>query len=191
MLGAYTAAQTVPQLKKFLEDGGTILAVGPLGDEPRAAVSSCRSSNHLVERSPTAASRPLPREKYYVPGSILRVAVDTRRRSRTASTNPVDVFFDNSPVFRSSPTRRSKGVRPIAWFDTATPLRSGWAWGQDYLNGGVAIVEAPVGKGSCSCSGPRSRSARSRTGRSSSCSTGFYLGARTPAANATSSTAQR
>ena len=26
--GAYTAAQTVPQLKKFLEDGGTILAVG-------------------------------------------------------------------------------------------------------------------------------------------------------------------
>ena len=35
----------------------------------------------------------------------------------------------------------------MAWFDSPTPLRSGWAYGQGYLNGGVVAVEAPVGKG--------------------------------------------
>ena len=40
-----------------------------------------------------------------------------------------------------------KGIRPVAWFDTASPLRSGWAFGQGYLNGGVEIVQASMGKG--------------------------------------------
>ncbi len=42
---------------------------------------------------------------------------------------------------------RPTGVRPLAWFDSKTPLRSGWAWGQEYLEGGVIAVEATVGKG--------------------------------------------
>ena len=41
----------------------------------------------------------------------------------------------------------AKGVRPLAWFANATPLRSGWAWGQSYLDGAVEAVEAPIGKG--------------------------------------------
>jgi hypothetical protein len=40
-----------------------------------------------------------------------------------------------------------KGVRPIAWYDSPTPLRSGWAWGQQYLDQAVSIVEASLGKG--------------------------------------------
>ena len=35
----------------------------------------------------------------------------------------------------------------MAWFDSPTPLRSGWAYGQGYLDGGVVAVDAPVGKG--------------------------------------------
>ena len=41
--------------------------------------------------------------------------------------------------------RRTCGV--IASFDSKTPLRSGWAWGQQYLDKGVIAVEARVGKG--------------------------------------------
>jgi hypothetical protein len=33
------------------------------------------------------------------------------------------------------------------WFPNATPLRSGWAWGQGYLEGTVAAAEAPMGEG--------------------------------------------
>jgi hypothetical protein len=57
------------------------------------------------------------------------------------------VFFDNSPVFSLRPDAALKGVRAVAWFAGPSPLRSGWAYGQGYLDGGVQVVEAPVGKG--------------------------------------------
>jgi hypothetical protein len=38
-------------------------------------------------------------------------------------------------------------VTSIAWFDSKTPLRSGWAWGQPYLENGVVAAQARVGKG--------------------------------------------
>jgi hypothetical protein len=47
-----------------------------------------------------------------------------------------------------------KGVKAIAWFDSPTPLRSGWAWGQSYLDDGVAAAEAPLGKGHVYLFGP-------------------------------------
>jgi hypothetical protein len=45
-------------------------------------------------------------------------------------------------------------VRAIATFDTETPLRSGWAWGQKYLKGGVIAADAAVGKGRVVLYGP-------------------------------------
>ena len=45
------------------------------------------------------------------------------------------------------PDSGAKGIRPVAWFAEATPLRSGWAWGQGYLEGTVAAAEAPLGEG--------------------------------------------
>ena len=47
------------------------------------------------------------------------------------------VFFDESPAFRLQPEAALKGVKPVAWFDSPTPLRSGWAWGQQYLDQAV------------------------------------------------------
>ena len=57
-----------------------------------------------------------------------------------------DVFFDNS-VWTLGVDAAAKGVRPIAWFDSATPLRSGWSWGQAYLDKGVIGIDATVGQG--------------------------------------------
>jgi len=146
MLGSYTAATTGPHLRKFLEDGGTILSVGRSAMN-LAQIFGLPVSSHLVERSPDGAARPLPPEKYYVPGSILRVAVDNTAPVAHGLNAHVDVFFDNSPVFSLGPDALIKGIRPIAWFDSATPLRSGWAYGQGYLNGGAEILQATVGKG--------------------------------------------
>ena len=153
MVGAYTAAQTVPQLERFLEAGGTILAVGRSAMN-LAELMQLPVTNHLVERAPDGSTRPLPSEKYYVPGSVLRMAVDSSAPIAHGITNPVDIFFDNSPVFKLAPDATLKGVRPVAWFDTATPLRSGWAYGQGYLEGGVEVVEATVGKGKLFLLGP-------------------------------------
>jgi hypothetical protein len=62
-----------------------------------------------------------------------------------------DVFFDNSPVFRVT---TAPSIRVLASFETAAPLRSGWAWGQKYLAGGVAALEARLGKGKVVLYGP-------------------------------------
>jgi hypothetical protein len=67
--------------------------------------------NHLVERSPDGTSRPLPSEKYYVPAYISR----GRRQlvsHRARISNPVDVFFDNSPAFRPEP-EAARRIRPV------------------------------------------------------------------------------
>jgi hypothetical protein len=151
-LGRITVEKTVPRLRAFLEQGGTILAIG--GSTSLAEHLALPIENALVERLPDGTTRPLPREKFYVPGSILRVAVDTRHPLAHGLPQAVDVFFDNSPAFRPAPDAHLKGVTPVAWFDSPTPLRSGWAWGQGYLEGAVAIAEARVGRGRLLLSGP-------------------------------------
>jgi hypothetical protein len=57
-------------------------------------------------------------------------------------------------VFKLGADAAQRGVRPIAWFDSRTPLISGWAWGQQYLENGVAAVEATVGRGRVILYGP-------------------------------------
>src|SRR5581483_10865107 len=151
-LGNVSVAKPVPQLRQFLEAGGAILTVGTstnLGYHAGLPVA-----NALVERLPDGTERPLSREKFYVPGSLLRVSVDNTSPLAYGMPKELDVFFDNSPVFRLKPEAALKGVRPVAWFDSDKPLHSGWAWGQKYLQDGVAVIEAPVGKGRLFLFGP-------------------------------------
>lgn len=144
-IGNVTVSKTVPQLLKFLEVGGTILCIGSstsLGYHAGLPVA-----NALVEKLPDGSERALSRDKFYVPGSVLQVRVDNTQPLAYGISEKMDVFYDNSPVFRLRPDASLKGVRPLAWFDSDKPLRSGWAWGQKYLQDGVAVVEGTVGKG--------------------------------------------
>jgi len=94
-VGEITARKTMPELRRFVEAGGTLVAIG------RAA----------------AAARYL-----------------------------------GVPV--SDPVSAAAGIRPIAWFASASPLRSGRARGQGYLQGAAAAVEAPIGAGRVFLFGP-------------------------------------
>jgi hypothetical protein len=152
MTGRITQDRTVPQLRRFLDEGGQIVTIG--SSTQLAYMLNLPLSNALVERTPTGGERVLSADKFYVPGSVLRVAVDSTAPSAAGASSHVDVMFDNSPVFRLDPDAQSKGVRPVAWFDTDKPLRSGWAWGQNYLEGGVAMAEARVGRGKLFLFGP-------------------------------------
>src|SRR5437773_4239528 len=151
-LGRVTVAKTVPELKKFVENGGTVLTIG----------SSTSLGHHLglpirdalVERIAGGAERPLPREKFYIPGTILEARIDNTNPLAYGMGDTAMVMWDESPAFRLQPEAGLKGVKPVAWFDSATPLRSGWAWGQQYLDQAVAIVDAPVGKGRLVLFGP-------------------------------------
>ncbi|HVH13870.1 MAG TPA: M14 metallopeptidase family protein [Longimicrobium sp.] len=151
-LGAITVAQTVPQLRAFLENGGTILTIG--GSTSLARHLGLPIEDHLVEAGADGQPRHLPREKYYIPGSILRVSVDNDAPVAWGMGDVADVMFDDSPVFRLGEGAEAAGVRRVAWFDSAAPLRSGWAWGQAHLQDGAAVVSAPVGQGMLYLFGP-------------------------------------
>jgi hypothetical protein len=77
---------------------------------------------------------------------VLQIRVDSTRPLAWGFPARVDVFFDESPVFDLSPGAFGAGVRPVAWFDSARSLRSGWAWGQERLERGVAVAEAAMGE---------------------------------------------
>ena len=151
MQGSY--AEAGPAVRRFVERGGTVLAVGRSAMN-LAGLFELPVGNHVLERSPDGSMRPLPPEKFYVPGSVLRMTVNQAAPLAHGITDPVDVFFDNSPVFRLDPDATLKGVRPVAWFESATPLRSGWAFGQAYLEGGVQALDAEVGAGRLFLFGP-------------------------------------
>ncbi len=48
----------------------------------------------------------------------------------------------------------AQGVRRIGWYDTESPLKSGWAWGERYLQDGVGAIEADYGQGKLFIFGP-------------------------------------
>ena len=148
--GVVTLSKTIPALRQFVEQGGTLLAVG--GSTAVATHFRLGIANALVEQGSEGAAQPLTREKYYVPGSILRVTVDNTSPLAYGFNDEVDVFFDNSPVFRLLP---DAAARRVAWFTSALPLRSGWAWGQHYLRDGVAVADVTLGRGHVLLFGPQ------------------------------------
>ena len=151
-LGTVTVAKTVPVLRRFLEEGGTILAIG--SSTSMGFHAGLPIADPLVERHPDGTSNRLPKEKYYIPGSLLQARVDITHPLAFGMSERVDFYFNNSPVFSLNPDAAALGVRPIAWFDGPAPLRSGWAWGQSYLDKSVAVLEAKVGLGRLILYGP-------------------------------------
>ncbi|HUG00538.1 MAG TPA: M14 family metallopeptidase [Longimicrobiales bacterium] len=146
--GVITKAATVPQLREFLEQGGRILAIGsatelafPLGIPIDDALTD-------------SSGKKLPESVYFIPGSVLEVRVDDAHPLAHGMPKRANMFFDDSPSFRLGRSAPGQGVTRVAWFDSPTPLRSGWAWGQGHLLNAAAIVEARVGEGTLVLYGP-------------------------------------
>lgn len=152
-LGRISQEKSIPEIKKFIEQGGKVISIG----------SSTNLANHLglpvrnaiVEMGKDGQESRLAAEKYYVPGSVLSVSVDNSLASAWGMKKNADVYFNNSPVFKIATADLLKGdIKPILWFSNSTPLRSGWAWGQGYLRDGITAFEAKFGKGKLYAFGP-------------------------------------
>ena len=147
-IGRVTVDKTLPRLREFVEKGGTVIAIG-VSASNLAAYLKLPIESQLVENG-----EPLPRTKYFIPGSVLTTKVDPSSPLAFGMTSRTDVFFDNSPVFKLGAGAEASGVKVVATFDSKTPLRSGWAWGQSYLENGVVAAEASVGAGKVLLFGP-------------------------------------
>ncbi|MEX0906791.1 MAG: M14 metallopeptidase family protein, partial [Gemmatimonadota bacterium] len=94
MTGTITAARTVPRLRRFLQDGGSIITIG--SSVALAQHLGLPVSDALVE-TVDGATRSLPRSQYYIPGSLLEVRLDTALPVAWGMGARADVMFDNSP----------------------------------------------------------------------------------------------
>ncbi len=151
-LGSITAQKSIPALKQFLNNGGKVITIGSSAN--LAYHLNLPVRNALVEMV-NGKERPLPGEKFYIPGSVMQVEVDPNYTPNWGMNNKADVYFSSSPVFKLAPEAiAQKEVTPLAWYATTSTLRSGWAFGQAYLQDGVAAFEANVGKGKLFVYGP-------------------------------------
>jgi len=140
-LGRVTPQTTLPQIRTFMENGGTVVAIGSSATN-LSAFLRLPVEDHLAENG-----QPFPQSTFYTPGSVLSARFDTSSPITAGMEEHTNVFFDDSPVYRLGAGADAAGVRRIGWFDTKTPLRSGWSWGESLLENGVVAFEADVGKG--------------------------------------------
>jgi hypothetical protein len=146
-LGSTTVETTVPRILDFARNGGAVIAIG--SSAALAEHAGLPVSNHLVDEDGVALSR----DEYFTPGSILEMRIDGSSPLTHGLEERERVLFSHSPTFSLEPG--ATGVRRIGWFDTDEPLRSGWAWGQHHLEGGVGALEADYGQGKIFLFGPK------------------------------------
>ncbi|MGZ3758215.1 MAG: peptidase, partial [Mucilaginibacter sp.] len=151
MQGRVSVDKTVPQLKAFMEAGGTIVTIGTSAN--LAYDLNLPVHNALVDNV-NGKEVPFSGDKFFVPGAILRTSLDVTQPANWGMPAEADVLYDSSPAFKLDADAASKGVKPLMWFNSDKPLRSGWAWGQKYLKDDVAAFSAQVGSGMLYAFGP-------------------------------------
>ncbi|MDE2677467.1 MAG: peptidase, partial [Gemmatimonadota bacterium] len=146
-LGRLSGETSVPALREFIENGGTVIAVA--GSTSLGVALGLPLENFMVD----AQGESLSRDDYFTPGSIHNIAVEQGSPLTHGLGDRVNVLHSHSPVFRIGDG--AANVRRIAWYDTAEPLVSGWAWGQHHLEGGSSMIEADIGAGKLFLFGPK------------------------------------
>ncbi|HJZ82566.1 MAG TPA: M14 family zinc carboxypeptidase [Pyrinomonadaceae bacterium] len=143
--------QGVAALREFVEAGGTLVCLN-------------RASDFAIEQFKLPVRDVvdgLPRTDFYVPGSILRIELDTNDPIAKGMPKQSIAWVENSPVFEvvndisfgrgpNQVTGRffPPHVRVIAKYPTdEDPLLSGWLLGADRIKGKAALVEVTMGKG--------------------------------------------
>jgi hypothetical protein len=132
----------VKTLRDFVETGGTLVALN-------------RASNFAIEQFKLPVRNVvagLPRTDFYVPGSILRLELDTSHPIASGMPKETIAWAEDSPVFEvttdPSATVPAANVRVIASYPIdKDPLLSGWLLGGDLIKGKAALVEVKMGKG--------------------------------------------
>jgi hypothetical protein len=129
-------AEGVANLKKFVEDGGTLVFFN------RASDFAIEQFNLPIKN----VTKGLNRKDFYIPGSILRTQLDTNHPIAKGMPKDSIAWFENSPAFEISD---KTNIEIIAKYpdNPKDILLSGWALGAEKIAGKAALVQVNVGKG--------------------------------------------
>ena len=146
-------AAGVRALREFVEQGGTLICLN-------------RASSFAIEQFKLPVRDVVAKvseKEFFVPGSILRIELDTSSPIAQGMPKESIAWVEDSPVFEiirdnrgSSPTVKegsasevsAANVRVIARYPAnKNPLLSGWLLGENRIRGKAALVEVTMGKG--------------------------------------------
>ena len=139
-LGEVTAETTVPRIAEFARNGGTVVTIG---NSTRLAHMLGAPIEPVLAKEEGGRKVPLATTDFFLPGSILSAKVDAGNPLAYGMPEQADVFFNNGQTFRLT----GDNARPVVVFDSATPLRSGWAHNQERLENSSAVVDVDLGEG--------------------------------------------
>jgi len=136
------SAEGVASLRRFVESGGRLVCLNRASD---FAIEQFK----LPLRNVVAG---LARTQFYVPGSILRLELDTTHRITRGMPRETIAWVEDSPVFEVTNDLNSsvpkENVKIIGWYPrNKDPLLSGWLLGGERIKGKAALVEVTMGKG--------------------------------------------
>ncbi len=126
----------VANLRKFVEDGGTLVFLN------RASDFAIEQFNLPIKD----VTFGLNRKDFYIPGSILRTELDVNHKIAKNMEKESIAWFENSPAFE---VLDKTNVEIIAKYpdNPKDILLSGWALGTEKIAGKAALVSVKVGKG--------------------------------------------
>ncbi len=124
-------------LRSFVDEGGTILALN------RASVYALDRLNPPVRNVLSG----LDNEKFYAPGSLLNVTVDTSHPLCFGMRPREAVWFQSGPAFEVWDTPEGRQAAAVLQFPRHDILASGWLLGREYLSNRAAVVDVRIGRG--------------------------------------------
>jgi hypothetical protein len=126
----------VANLRKFVEDGGTLVFLN------RASDFAIQQFGLKIED----VTKDLPRKDFFIPGSILRMELDTAHPIAKNMPKESIAWFEDSPAFE---VPYGANIEIIAKYpdNPKDVLLSGWALGTEKIAGKAALVQVNIGKG--------------------------------------------
>jgi len=91
--------------------------------------------------------REVPRDKFYCPGAVLKVLVDSNHPLGYGMPSMTSAYFLDSPAFELSAPFTENAARAVVKYPSTNPLQSGWIGGPEYLYDRVAAADVAYGKG--------------------------------------------
>jgi hypothetical protein len=122
----------VDSLREFVNEGGTLVTM----DE---ATQFAVKQFALPVKNTLEGVR---NQDFYVPGSLLKVVLDTDHPIAFGMPRETAVFFKQNGAFDIMAGAKSVGAYPLT-----NSLMSGWILGEEKLHGKTAIADVPVGRG--------------------------------------------
>jgi hypothetical protein len=129
------AMQDVRAIDDFVKSGGTVVAWNQ-------GAASAANALHLPVRNVVQG---LSRKQFFTGGSIMQVTTDPTQPAMAGMPARADVFVTNSPVFTT--TDGFEGSVLAKFPSDASPLRSGYLAGDQYMKGFAAALDVKHERG--------------------------------------------